>query len=269
MPTLSQIAVHPVKALDPVSLDRASITPVGGLVGDRTYAIVAEDGGYVNGKRTAAVHRIRADVDLATNRVALRVEGGGPERTFHLDRDRAALEDWLSEYFDVAVSLEAGPGGSQTDSAVYGDGSETGPTLVSAATLREVASWYDGIDPAEMRLRMRPNLVVEGVPAFWEDRLAVDGGRRFRVGDVTLEGVDPVPRCVVPTRHPHTGEVTDEFRETFVEKRRETVPERADADEFADGLYKLMVIARIPADERDGELAVGDPVRLAEETVER
>lgn len=269
MPTLSRISVHPVKALDPVPIDRASITPIGGLEGDRTYAIVAEDGGYVNGKRTAAVHRICADVDLAANRVRLRIEERGPERTFHLDRDRAALEARLSEYFDVAVSLEAGPGGSQTDSAVYGDGSETGPTLVSAATLREVASWYDGIDPAEMRLRMRPNLVVEGVPAFWEDRLVADGGRRFKIGGVTLEGVDPVPRCIVPTRHPHTGEVTDEFRETFVEKRRETLPEWADADAFADGRYKLMVIARVPADERDGDLAVGDPVRLADETVEQ
>lgn len=269
MPTLSQIAVHPVKALDPVSRDRAAITAVGGLAGDREYAIVAEDGGYVNGKRTAAVHRLRADVDLETNRIELGVEGEGTDRTFHLDRDRAALEAWLSDYFDLAVSLEVGPGGSQTDSAVYGDGSKTGPTLISAATLREVASWYDGVDPAELRLRMRPNLVVEGVPAFWEDRLVVDGGRRLRVGDVTLEGVDPVPRCVVPTRHPRTGEVTEGFRETFVERRAETLPGWVDESDLGGDLFKLMAITRVPADERDGELAVGDPVSLADAAVEQ
>lgn len=264
MPTLSQIAVHPVKALDPVARDSASVTAVGGLDGDRRYAIVAEDGGYVNGKRTAAVHRLRSAVDLDANRITLRVEGSEREREFHLDRDREALAAWLSDYFGTRVSLSEGQGGTQTDSAVYGDGTKTGPTLVSEATLREVASWYEGIDAEELRLRMRPNLVVEGVPAFWEDRLVADGGRRVRVGDVTLEGVDPVPRCVVPTRHPHTGEVTDRFRETFLERREETLPEWADPAAFDDGFYKLMVIARIPESERDGELTVGDTVRLVD-----
>lgn len=268
MPTLSQISVHPIKALDPVSHDQVSITPVGGLAGDRVFAIVADDGGYVNGKRTAAVHRLRAAVDLEANRVRFRIEGEEGDRSFHLADDRVALEHWLSEYFGVDVSLEAGRGGELTDSAVYGDGSKTGPTLISAATLREVASWYDDIGPEELRLRMRPNLVIEGVPAFWEDRLVAEDGRRFRIGEVTLEGVDPVPRCVVPTRHPHTGEVTAEFRERFVERREATLPEWADADAFADGFFKLMVVARVPRDERDGELAVGSSVELVDAAAE-
>jgi len=268
MPTLSQIAVHPVKALDPVSLDQASITDVGGLAGDRVYAIVDTDGDYVNGKRTATVHRLRADVDLETNRIALGPRDDGPEREFHLDRDRVALERWLSEFFGVEVELEVAQGGSQTDSAVYGDGSKTGPTLISEATLREVASWYDGVGPEEMRLRMRPNLVVEGVPAFWEDRLVAGDGRQLRIGDVTLEGVDPVPRCVVPTRDPHTGEVTDGFQETFVERREATVSDWADRSAFEDTLFKLMAVARILEPERDGVLRVGDEVELLGAAVE-
>lgn len=268
MPTLSQIAVHPVKALDPVALDRAAITDVGGLAGDRIYAIVDGDGNYVNGKRTDAVHRLRASVDLETNRVALRLQGEGEVHEFHLDGDRAALEAWHSDYFGTDVELTPGKGGEQTDSAVYGDGTKTGPTLISEATLREVAAWYDDITPEEMRLRMRPNLVVEGVPAFWEDRLVAGGGRRFRIGDVTLEGVDPVPRCVVPTRDPHTGETREGFQETFVEKREATFPEWGDRTSFEDTLYKLMVIARIPRTERDGELAVGDEVELVDAAVD-
>lgn len=264
MPTLSRIAIHPIKALDPVDLDCVSITAVGGLAGDRAYAIVDESGDYVNGKRTVDVHWLRADVDLDANRVTLQVRGDGPARAFHLDRDREALEAWLSEYFRMSVTLEERPGGTQTDSAVYGDGTRTGPTLVGAATLREVASWYDGIDPAEMRLRLRPNLVVEGVPPFWEDKLVADGGRRFRIGDVTLEGIEPIPRCVVPTRDPHTGEVYDGFRETFVERREATLPEWADRDAFEGNLYRLMAVTRIPRAERDGELRVGDGVRLVD-----
>lgn len=260
MPTLSHIAVHPVKALDPVDLDRAAITAIGGLAGDRAYAIVDDDGGYVNGKSTADVHSLRTDVDLDAKRIALRPEGTTTEREFHLDDDRDALEAWLSEYFGTTVSLESGKGGFRTDGVVYGDETRTGPTLVSEATLREVASWYDGIDPAEMRLRLRPNLVVEGVPTFWEDRLAVDGGRRVRIGDVVLEATRHIPRCVVPTRDPHTGTPHEGFRETFLERREATLPEGVEPDDLDGNLYSLTVGTRIPEEERDGELAVGEEV---------
>jgi uncharacterized protein YcbX len=267
VPTLAHIAVHPIKALDPVSLDRAAITGVGGLAGDRVYAIVDADGNYVNGKRTDAVHRLRASVDLDANRVALGARGEEP-REFHLDDDRAALEGWLSDYFGIEVELVPGEGGEQTDSAVYGDGTKTGPTLISRATLREAASWYNGIDAEELRLRMRPNLVVEGVPAFWEDRLAGPEPRRLRIGDVTLEGLDPVPRCVVPTRDPHTGETTEGFQETFLERREATFPAWADRAAFEDTLFKLMTILRVPRDERGGELTVGDEVAVLDATAE-
>lgn len=267
MATLSQIAVHPIKSLDPDERDRVSISAVGGLAGDRVYAIVDREGDLVNGKRTADVHPIQADFDLDENRVVLSVRGEDTSRQFHLDHDREALEAWLSEYFDIRVELETGPGGALTDSAVL-SGSSKGSSLISEATLREVASWYEGIDPTEMRLRLRPNLVVEGVPAFWEDRLFADGGRRFRIGDVTLEGIRPIPRCVVPTRDPKTGTVYEGFRETFLQKREETFPEWGDRDAFEGTLYRLMVGTRIPESERDGELRVGDEVRLADTAAE-
>lgn len=289
MAKLSRIAVHPIKSLDPVDFDRASITEVGGLEGDRAYAMVDAEGAYVNGKRTADVHRLEADVDLAADRVTLRdradvsargntadrentgalgdtapQKNTGP-REYHLDRDRAAVEARLSEHFGVEITLEAGPGGSRTDGVVYGDSSRAGPTLISEATLREVASWYDGIEPGEMRLRLRPNLVVEGVPAFWEDRLAT-GSEGVRIGDTTLEGVGLVPRCVVPARDPRTGEVDEDFEETFRERRAETLPEWIDREDFDGDLYKVMALTRIPVGNRDGELAVGDEVRLLSDT---
>lgn len=263
MPTLSHIAVHPIKALDPTSPERVSITDVGGLSNDRVYGIVDGNGEYVHGKRTPAVHRLRAAYDLENDRLALGVRGEGTTREFHLEGDREALETWLSEYFGFPVELKADVGGAQTDSAVYTDAAETGPTVIAAATIREVASWYDGIDPEEMRLRLRPNLVVEGVPPFWADELVADGGRRLTIGDVTLEGVTPVPRCAVPTRDPHTGEVYDGFRETFIERRGATLPEWTDPETLEGNLFSVMAVARIPEPERDGELRVGDPVRLA------
>lgn len=268
MPKLSRISVHPIKALDPVDRETVGITAVGGLAGDRVYAMVDGDGDYVNGKRTARVHRIRADVDLEGNRVTLRAEGDGgvgePPREFHLDGDRTALERWLSDHLGIEVELVAGQGGTLTDRAVYGDGSKTGPTLISEATLREAASWFEGIDPDGMRRRLRPNLVVESVPAFWEERLFAGGGRRVRIGDVTLAGVEVVPRCVVPTRDPHTGEEYEGFRETFIERRQATLPEWTDPSDLEGNLFSLMAALRIPEDQREGTLAVGDEVAIVD-----
>jgi len=276
-PRLAHIAVYPVKALEPVALDRVTITDIGGLDADRAYAMVTGDGEYLNGKRTDAVHRIRSAVDIDRRTVTLGLEGdthprvatvgtGEGERSgrreFHLDDERAGIEEWLSAYLGRPVTLEGATGGSLTDGVVYGETDRTGPTLVSAATLREMASWYDGIDTREMRLRLRPNLVVEGVPAFWEDRLVADGGRTVQIGDVRLSGTHPVPRCVVPARDPHTGETDEGFRETFIERRAATLPEWIDRDSFDGGLYSVAVGTRIPECERDGELRVGSTVRL-------
>lgn len=264
MATLSHIAVYPVKALDPVSLDSVGISDVGGLDNDRAYAMRDADGEYVNGKRTDAVHRIRSTVDLDEKCVTLRAEDEASGATFHLDEDRDAIESWLSEQVGIDVELDVGVGGSLTDGVVYGAESKTGPTLVSQATLAEVASWYDNIGPAGIRRRMRPNLVVEGVPAFWEDRLFSDGGRAVHIGDVALQGTRPIPRCVVPTRDQRTGETDDGFRETFVERRESTLPEWTDREALDGNFFTLTAGLQIPESERDGRLAVGDDIHLPE-----
>lgn len=268
MASLSRIAVYPVKSLDPVALDRVGFTADGGLEGDRVHAVVDADGDYVNGKRTDAVHRLRADVDLDGHRVTFDRPGAGDPRTFDLDADRDALEAWLSDYFGFEVALRTGAGGAQTDTVVYGSEAEPGATVIAEATLREVASWFDGIAPGELRDRLRPNLVVAGVPAFWEDRLVADGGGRVRVGDVTLAGVEPIPRCVVPTRDPTSGEAYDGFRETFIERREATLPDWADREVLDGNLYQLMVLVRPVPDDRDRELAVGDRVEPADRAVD-
>lgn len=271
MATLSRIRVHPIKALDPEEPRTVGITEVGGLDGDRTYAIVDEEGDYVNGKRTAAVHRLRSSVDLDEGVVALDVEGAreagvsgssmAPER-FDLDAEREALGEWLSEYFGLAVSVVAADGGGLTDTRIFGGG-PPGVTVAGTATFGEVASWFPGLDVDSVRDRFRTNLEVGGVDAFWEDRLVADGPRRFRVGDVTFETLKPVPRCVVPTRDPATGEATAGFRERFVERREETLPEAADSTVF-DHANVLTVLAHPVEADRGETIGIGDEVEVVD-----
>ncbi len=267
---LSYIAVHPIKALDPLSLSKVGFSAAGGLTDDRAYAIVDEDGTYINGKRTAAVHPIRATYDSEKGTVHLELDESATvdppgERVdaeeFYPDDERAELESWLSTYFGISITLKSGDGGSQTDGAVYGDSSKAGPTVVSEATLGAVGSWY-GLSGEEMRRRMRPNLVVSGVPAFWEDRL-VDG-QRVRIGDITLEGEKVLPRCVVPKRDSQTGAETPGFQQRFVTQREATLPEWTDVDRFDGNLYRLAARLRVPENERNADIRVGDEVSLVE-----
>jgi len=272
--TLSRIRVHPIKALDPEEPETVRISEVGGLAGDRSYAIVDGNGRYVNGKLTAAVHRLRSSVDLARGVVELRTQEDDPgpgagdvePARFELDGDREALEVWLSDYFGVEVAVEAAAGGDLADSRVYSD-VVAGATVVSTATLREVASWFPDVDVESVRRRFRANLEVDGVEAFWEDRLVPDGtgpdgsGPRLRIGDVTFQGVKHVNRCVVPTRDPYTGADTEGFRERFVRKREETFPEWADRDAF-DHFYALTTLVHPGEADWDGSIAVGNEVEL-------
>lgn len=264
MASLSRIRVHPIKSLDPVERDSVEVSSVGGLAGDRSHAIVDADGEYVNGKRTADVHRLRSRVDPDAGVVEIGVRGGPETRQFELDGERNGLETWLSEYFDYEVSIEAAHGGELADSRVYGGG--TGATITSTETLREVASWFPDLDVEDVRRRFRANLEVEGVEAFWEDRFvgrggASTGGPRVTIGEVAFEGVKPITRCVVPTRDPDTGATTDGFRERFVERREETFPDWADRDAF-EHFYALTTLVHPDEADWGGSIRRGDEIEL-------
>lgn len=253
MGRLSRIAVHPIKSLDQHVRDEATITAHGGLADDRRYAILDGDGELVNGKRTAAVHRIRASLDEAAGTLSLETNDGGSRETFDLPADLGDAEGWLSDYFGFDVALR------RTDGPAMTDIDDPGPTVIAAATIETVASWFPGVDVDGMTRRLRPNLVVDGVEPFWEDRLAIGG--TVGIGGVELTGVTSVPRCVVPTRDPDTGEVYEGFRGTFIRNRKATFPDWADPADFP-GYFSLMAATHAPEDSRGRALSVGDPVDL-------
>jgi hypothetical protein len=258
MPTLSRLLVYPVKSLDPLALETATVRAAGGLSHDREYAMVDADGEYVNGKREPAVHRLATEFDPATGALTVGPRDGADRETFCLPDERAAAAAWLSAFFGYEVDIQRDTTGGFPD-----DTHLAGPTVIAAATLEAVAGWFDDIDAAEMCRRLRPNVVVSGVDPFWEDRLYASEGAvvPFTVGNARFEGVNPCQRCAVPTRNPDTGEETPGFRERFIERRQATLPAWAARDRF-DHYFRLMVNTRVPEATVGAELAVGDTLTV-------
>ena len=256
-PTLERITVYPVKSLDPHGgLGAAEVQPDGGLSHDREFAIVDDSGSYVNGKNEPRVHELRSRFDPETERLTLRPPDAEPV-TFDL-ADRGAIEAWLSEFFGRSVGLRRDERGGFPDDTVA-----SGPTVIAESTIEAVADWFDGIDAAEMERRLRPNLVLSGVEAFWEDRLYADRETAvaFRVGDCEFLGSNPCQRCVVPTRDPETGDRMPGFRKRFVERRRETLPSWA-SEAWFDHHFRLMVNTFVPEETVGRQLRVGDDVAI-------
>ena len=263
-PTIRRIAVHPIKALDPMPVEEISLVPTGSLEFDREFAIVDDDGEYVHGKRTPDAHRVRAGYDFGPDqrRVSLREQGADAASTFDLLENPADAEAWLSDLFGLSTELVRRVEGGYPDLVEY----PSGPTVISTGTLREVASWFPDITVEETRLRFRANVEIEGVPPFWEDRLytATDGEVRFRVGDVEFRGVQPTPRCAVPLRDPYTGEETDDFRTRFIRRREARYPEWGD-EAALDHYFHLMVNTHVPETEVGKSIAVGDDVTVLDD----
>jgi len=267
-PKLANIRLHPIKSLDPVEVSEARISPSGGLVYDRAWALYSADGKWVNGKRTPVIHLIRARYSPDVRSVTLSVPGDRrkiPTRTFAFPEAHEEASEWFSVFFEQQIIVRYSEGGFPDDSIA------NGPTIVSTASLQAVSAWF-GPDPRgfaglpvdDLRLRFRTTLEITGVPAFWEDQLfGVDerSSVRFTIGEVHLEGSNPCARCPVPPRDPHTGETLDGFQKRFTQLREATLPPWSPVDRF-DHFYRLSTNTRVASSESGKLLHVSDPLLL-------
>ncbi len=260
-PRLANIRLHPIKALDPVAVNEARIGPNGGLELDRVWALYSADGRWVNGKRTAAMHLIRAGYAPDISSVTLTVPGDRrdiPAMTFAFPGDTEGAAEWFSMYFEQTIHVR------YTQEGFPDDGLAPGPTIVSTASLETVCGWFPGMEVDEARRRFRATLEIEGVPMFWEDRLFADSEAavvRFKMGDVAFEGSNPCARCPVPSRDSRTGATNDGFQKRFTELRRAQLPAWAPAARF-DHFYRLSTNTRVPSSEFGKLLRIGDPLLL-------
>ncbi|MGE3637898.1 MAG: MOSC domain-containing protein [Pirellulales bacterium] len=246
---LRRITIYPIKSLDGVEVGAACVLPSGALENDRRFALVDAEGKCVNGKRTPAIHAIRAEYDLAA--MAVRFNHG---HQFSLVHNQSEISEYLSKALGIACGL------AENSTTGFPDDTESpGPTLLSTATLAAITQWFPGLTLEETRRRFRANLEIDGVEPFWEDHLVgpVDTTVPFQIGAVHWLGINPCQRCVVPTRDSQTAEPIAGFQKSFAREREAALPAWAPRDRF-NHFYRLSVNTRLAAAQSSGVVRVGD-----------
>lgn len=256
-PLLSRIRIYPIKSLDPLELVETEVG-VYSLRHDREFAMVAKDGGYVNGKRTGRVNQLKADYDLSKQCIRLGDRVNGFTREFHLVDERIELEKYLTAFFDMEVRLIQNTQGELLD--IPGASSVT---ILSEASLISLQKDLGTHGLEDLRLRFRSNLELAGAEAFWEEQFFGEPGTgmRIQVGEVEMIGISPRARCNVPPRDPFSGETDKTFIKSMMRSRAGSLPSNSCLPHYGN-FYHLTVNTYIPETETGKRLKVGDPVRI-------
>lgn len=267
---IAGLFVYPVKGCRGIAVDQALVEPMG-LAHDRRWLVVRPDGRFLTQREVPALARIVPEI--GQGRLALRIgeerhelaldQPGEPlEVTIWRDRLAAltqppAVDRALSDFLGRAVRLvrfnpsvvrpcdpDLSPPGSRT---AFADGF---PMLLTSAT--SLARLNDelqaaGAQPMPMA-RFRPNIVVEGLPAWTEDDHPV-----AKVASLRLDLVSPCERCIVTTTDQVSGE--RQGQEPVRTLRR------VHADRMGQPLFGWNVVPRMGADPAP-LLRIGAPIRL-------
>jgi uncharacterized protein YcbX len=242
---VSLLRLYPIKGFPPVDVAEATVLQSGALALDRRWALMDAHGRFVNGKNVPTIHTLDARFDVPALEVTL--DG----RTFSLTRQGNEFAAWCGDRLGQPVTWAENADGGFPD-----DLEATGPTFVSAASVRAVADWF-GLEVDGARRRFRCNIEIDGVDAFWEDALY---GGTVSIGGVEVQAINPCARCVVPSRDARTGEAMPGFQKRFAELRQQHLPPGTSTAPF-NHYYRFTVNTRIDAAEAGKVIRVGDAVR--------
>ena len=177
---------------------------------------------------------------------------------FHVDKERPGIEDWLSNYFGFPVKL--------IENLLTGFPDNTAPPLrsiISTETIAEVASWFPRVSVNEMRHRLRANIEIGDVPAFWEDQLFPEANEvvRLKIGTVIFEAINPGHPCILLTRNFVAKAAEPNFKKIIKAKQKEIMPDlvkRGSVNHFS----RLIVSMRFSAQAAGKIVHIGDEVEI-------
>ncbi|NET23838.1 MAG: MOSC domain-containing protein [Okeania sp. SIO1H5] len=261
-PIVGRLRIYPIKSLDGCDQEQVKISSGGAFEWDRRYALVDAKGKFVNAKRFHRIHHIRTQFLWHEEKMVLSIPFGDTGESQSISAPFAnpsGLQEPLSHFFGFQVSLRENISHGFPD-----DTQANGPTVVSRSSLETLCQWFPTIDFEQMIHRFRPNLILDAAPTFYEDHLyATESSRAFRVGQVEMYGSNPCARCVVPTRHPHTGQRDAAFQRDFMRRRKENMPPTIAANRF-NHYYRFALNTNISPTEAGKQIHLGDRVNAAE-----
>ncbi|MBT4012581.1 MAG: MOSC domain-containing protein [Planctomycetaceae bacterium] len=251
--TIQKLTAYPIKSFDGVDLEQVTILPSGGIQHDRLFAFTDTDGNYFNGKNYTQIHRFETHFINTWHNIVLVDKHANQREYFDLITDQQPMLKWIQQIEPAIDDIE-----ESTNCGITDDRDAPGPTIISTATLKTIASWFDDITVDSVRRRLRCNIEVDGVPAFWEDRF-LNGKQVLHIGELQFLGTTSSQRCVVPTRDPDSGEPTTDFAKTVRTRREQTLPAWSDRSQF-DHFFRLATNTIIATDCHGGTINVGDQV---------
>jgi uncharacterized protein YcbX len=220
--TLTDLHVYPIKSCRGIAQEIAQLAPTG-LVDDRHWMLVRPNGRFITQREYPRMALIGTQVDAGALTltapgqpvIAVPREVGGESRAVTVWKfDGRGIDcgddvaAWVSRFletplrlvrFDTSVPRECSEEWTPGTRAVteFSDGY---PILViSRASLADLNSRLPKALPME---RFRPNVVIDGVDAYDEDRM-----HELRAGPVTLRIVKPCSRCSITTTDQQAGAV--------------------------------------------------------------
>jgi len=210
MPTVAGFNITPVKSTRLYRPARIDLRPEG-TVGDRRFLFVREDGSRVSGVSKAALMPLLAAWDRDGERLTIDFPDGATatgsaetlgdpfdvqlyDRTVRARRVDPVFTEAIRDRVDGTIGL------ARVEEGEYAGGAHR-VSITSRASVEQVGTQLG--DPALDGRRFRMLLELDGTDPFEEDSWR---GKRIRAGEAVIRVGDGMPRCVMTTLGPDTGE---------------------------------------------------------------
>lgn len=182
-----------------------------GVAENRRFFLVDDDGGLVSSAKNPGLLQIRADYEPDREHLSFHFpDGSVAEGSAVAVGDALSVDMWgrevptrvLGGAWTPALSGHVGMSVRLVRAEHYGGGVDVRSlTIVSSESVAEL-SRRAGVDHIDAR-RFRMLIEVDGCEPHEEDTW---NDKRVRMGAATVIAGGPVPRCLVTTKNPDTGE---------------------------------------------------------------
>lgn len=221
MQKVGDLFIYPLKSGRGIPMPSVKVMPTG-LESDRHWMAMDATGAFVSQRTHPRLALVTPSLDAQT--LTLRADGftplqlplalEGPPVTVRVWKDRCTALDqgdeasaWLSEVIGDSVRIVRIPSAPDRLADPTYAGPEPPPVAFVDGFPMLICN-RASLDDLNQRMpvpipmgRFRPNIVLEGLPAFAEDRINV-----VTIGPVTLRLVKPSTRCVITSTDQQTGE---------------------------------------------------------------